>query len=167
MTPLLSVSLYRRMGIESRSISGFSKGFSWMPGKKFKPNEKTDHAWTAVKIQGGWCVWRLWRTSTSLGSSKEDLIFQLRYLLDVTWATGYLGNDLKFNWHLDEHYFLTDPRKFIFDHFPITKYQEKDKKWRSWQLLAEDLGLGEFNHLPKGSEWFSWNHYIPFSVMHI
>ena len=73
-----------------------------------------------------------------------------RYLLDVTWATGYLGNDMKFNWLLDEHYFLTDPRKFIFDHFPITKYQEEDMKWSSWQLLPESLGLGEYNHLPKG-----------------
>ena len=58
---------------------------------------------------------------------------------------------MKFNWLLDEHYFLTDPRKFIFDHFPMKKYQEEDIKWETWQLLPESLGLGEYNHLPKGN----------------
>lgn len=78
---------------------------------------KINHAWNAVKIQAKW------------------------YLLDVTWGAvdsiktvNNLYDNLEF-----EFYFLTDPDKFIFTHFP------QDAKWL---LLSKPIDKQTFEHLP-------------------
>jgi len=62
--------------------------------------QKTNHSWTAIKIQGHW------------------------WLFDFTWGAGYTSYDKKFVWAYNEHYFMTDPEEFILDHFP------KDDEWQ-------------------------------------
>lgn len=39
----------------------------------------------------------------------------------------------------DDHYFLTDPREFIYEFFPL---QEE------WQLLKQPISLKDFEELP-------------------
>lgn len=68
------------------------------------------HAWNAVKINGEW------------------------KLLDATWGAGSLVND-KFKRIQKDYYFFTDPKKFIYAHFP------DDSKW---QLLAKPITKAEF-----------------------
>ncbi|MDH4261904.1 MAG: hypothetical protein OEV78_02535 [Spirochaetia bacterium] len=104
-------ALAREAGIESVKISGFAKGYGYIQGSV---DDKTNHAWNAVKLNGKW------------------------YLIDTTWGSGYLENR-SFIRRFEEHYFLTSPIQFIYDHFP-----ENPK----WQLLDKTISKEEFIKRP-------------------
>ena len=44
-----------------------------------------------------------------------------------------------FRYEYDDHYFLTDPKEFIYEFFPLQP---------EWQLLKEPITLEEFEELP-------------------
>lgn len=97
-------------GIRSEIIIGFARGDN-RGGLKFRSN----HTWNAVCIDSSW------------------------YLLDVTWASGFMSFSGAYIKQFDENYFLTPPSQFIQDHFP------EDLKWT---LLSDPPVLKEFNHSP-------------------
>lgn len=99
-------------GLEIVKISGFSKGYGYNVGDKIG---RSNHAWNAVKIEGNW------------------------YLFDATWGAGAVDNSGKYQRNFQEHYFLTPPEKFIYDHFP------DDKKW---QLINPPISAEKFLNLP-------------------
>ena len=105
-------ALAREAGLETVEIRGYGKGYSYRPGQRF--SGPYNHAWNAVKINGSW------------------------YLMDPTWGAGYLGRDGKYHRWFDDHYFMTSPDEFIFDHLPEEE---------SWQLLPEPLSKAEFEDL--------------------
>ena len=116
-------SLASEAGLESARISGYGKGYGYQPGKKF--NESSNHAWNAVKINGSW------------------------YLIDCTWGAGYINDDKKYVRKFDDHYFMTSPSEFIFDHFPDNP---------SWQLLNNPISKSKFEQLVHvKSEFFRYN----------
>jgi transglutaminase/protease-like cytokinesis protein 3 len=84
-------ALATKMKLEVVIIEGYAKGYSYIPGAEFTVN----HAWNAVKIDGGW------------------------YLLDSTWGTGSVNNSHQFVPNFNSHYFATAPEQFIYDHFPV------------------------------------------------
>jgi hypothetical protein len=104
-------SLANASGLETITISGYSKGYNYTPGVKF--DGPTNHAWNAIKLDGQW------------------------QLIDSTWGAGYLKNG-KYVREFDDHYFLTPPEEFIYDHFP------EDQRW---QLLDKPLSKKEFENL--------------------
>ncbi len=104
-------SLANASGLEVMTISGYAKGYDYIPGMKF--SGPTDHAWNAIKLNGTW------------------------YLLDSTWGAGSLVNG-KYVHRFDDHYFLTPPEEFVYDHLP------EDPKW---QLLDKPLSKEEFERL--------------------
>ena len=99
-------------GLEAVEIRGYGKGYSYRPGQKF--SGPFNHAWNAVKINGSW------------------------RLMDSTWGAGYMGRDGKYHRWFDDHYFMTPPDQFIFDHLP-----EEER----WQLLDRPLSKTEFEDL--------------------
>ena len=99
-------------GLEAVEIRGYGKGYSYRPGQKF--SGPFNHAWNAVKINGSW------------------------RLMDPTWGAGYLGRDGKYHRWFDDHYFITPPDQFIFDHLPEEE---------SWQLLDSPFSKAEFEDL--------------------
>jgi len=99
-------------GLEAVEIRGYGKGYSYRPGQRFAG--PYNHAWNAVKINGSW------------------------YLMDPTWGAGYLGQDRKYHRWFDDHYFMTQPEQFIYDHLPEEE---------SWQLLERPLSQAEFEDL--------------------
>lgn len=104
-------NLCHEVNIECVTIIGFSKQYL-ADGHKNK--KIVDHAWNGVKIGNKW------------------------FLLDATWASGNsFGN--QFTKEFDDFWFLTDPKKFIYTHFP-----EKSK----WQLLSNPFSKDEFDDLP-------------------
>jgi transglutaminase/protease-like cytokinesis protein 3 len=44
-----------------------------------------------------------------------------------------------FRYEYDDHYFLTDPKEFIYEFFPLQP---------EWQLLSEPITLEDFEELP-------------------
>lgn len=52
---------------------------------------------------------------------------------------GRNHTDVLPRYEYDDHYFLTDPREFIYEFFPL---QEE------WQLLKQPISLKDFEELP-------------------
>jgi hypothetical protein len=103
-------ALARAAGLEAVRVAGHAKGVSYRLGA---PVTGADHEWNAVKLDGRW------------------------YLLDVTWGAGLLMGQ---GWtrHFNEHYFLTPPEEFIYDHFPNDA---------QWQLLDPPRTRDEYAQL--------------------
>jgi transglutaminase/protease-like cytokinesis protein 3 len=84
-------ALAKSAGLEVVTISGWAKGYSYNAGDQI--TGPTNHAWNAVKINGGW------------------------YLIDSTWGAGSIIQQ-RFVREFDEGYFLTPPERFIYNHLP-------------------------------------------------
>lgn len=107
----LAQALGQAMGLEVEVVNGWSKGYGYTAGEDF--GGPTNHAWNAVRIDGRW------------------------HLMDPTWGAGYLMGD-QFVPRFLEHYFLTEPRDFAFDHLPSDP---------EWQLLDDPLTGDEYADL--------------------
>ncbi|MFA6372069.1 MAG: transglutaminase domain-containing protein [Methanothrix sp.] len=105
-------SLAQEAGLEVVKIRGYGKGYSYRPGESF--TGPFNHAWNAVRINGSW------------------------YLMDSTWGAGFVSGDGKYVRLFDDHFFMTKPSQFIFNHFP------EDARW---QLLDEPISKEEFENL--------------------
>jgi hypothetical protein len=108
-------------GLKSEIILGYAKCHTER-NDKFR----TNHTWNAVMIDSSW------------------------YLLDVTWASGYINHADQFIHHLDESYFLSPPRRFILDHYP------EDLKWT---LMENPPTLREFKFTP-----FRYKSFVKYSI---
>ena len=109
----LTEALGAAMGLRVQVISGWSKGYGFRIGQEFgAPN----HAWNAIRIGGRW------------------------RLMDPTWGAGYLDERLEFVRRFQEHYFLTDPADFVFDHLPQDP---------AWQLLERPVTPREYGELAR------------------
>ena len=100
------------MGLQIAMIKGWSKGYSYTSGEKL--NGPVNHAWNAVMIDGKW------------------------RLMDLTWGSGYLDEKMKFVRSFQEHYFLTSPEEFLFDHLPADP---------TWQFVDHAISNAEFADL--------------------
>lgn len=107
----LFTTLCNYAGIRSEVITGYANPDGSASGK-FRSN----HSWNAVLIDSAW------------------------YLVDVTWASGYVtyGND-RFIRRYDDYYFLTSPQQFIKSHYP------EDLQW---SLLKDPPAVREFQYGP-------------------
>ena len=108
----LGEALGAAMGLEVQVVSGWSKGYGYTSGQRF--DGPTNHAWMAVRIGGQW------------------------RLMDPTWGAGYLDQSTQFVRRFQEHYFLTAPDAFVFDHLP------QDPRW---QLLERPISAAEYENL--------------------
>ena len=63
------------------------------------------------------------------------------------------NNLFNFRYEYDDHYFLTDPREFIYEFFPLQS---------EWQLLKTPITLEEYEELPfVRSLFFRYGLYFP------
>lgn len=96
--------------IECEIIEGYAKGYSTPVGTIAEPN----HAWNAVLLSGQW------------------------WLVDVTWAAGYV-EDRTFVKAYTENYYLTDPIRFQHTHRPLEK---------RWFLSKSTISRRRFFRMP-------------------
>lgn len=105
-------SLCEHAGIRAEIITGYAR----TDANKANANFRSNHTWNAVYIDSSW------------------------FLLDVTWASGYIsmpsGDFVK---QYDSEYFLGSPARFVQHHYP------DDTRWT---LLQETPLLGEFRYMP-------------------
>eukprot|EP00771_Trimastix_marina_P001414 gnl/Trimastix_PCT/2488.p1 GENE.gnl/Trimastix_PCT/2488~~gnl/Trimastix_PCT/2488.p1 ORF type:complete len:564 (-),score=106.29 gnl/Trimastix_PCT/2488:31-1584(-) len=99
-------------GLEVVTVSGYAKGVGYDLGQK--GFEKTNHAWSVVRIDGDW------------------------RLLDSTWGAGHVtGGKMRFVRQLNNHYWITDPEQFILDHLPQDpQWQLCSKRYTMREFLA-------------------------------
>ncbi|MEX6686508.1 transglutaminase domain-containing protein [Danxiaibacter flavus] len=118
-------TLCEHAGITSEVITGYAKTNMNRVGQRFISN----HKWNAVMIDSNW------------------------YLLDATWAAGYINGHNEFERQYDANYFLPSPKTFIWDHYP------EDVKWA---LLPEPPSLAEYNRTPFKTSEFSHSTILSF-----
>lgn len=100
-----------RLGLKSVIIPGYSKGAGYSEGDTFS---KTNHTWNAIYLDGEW------------------------HVMETTWGAGYVVNN-KFIREYNTIWFNTDPRLFLFNHFPLDT---------NWLLFTPALSLSEFEAMP-------------------
>lgn len=121
--------LFKRLcsyaGLHCVVIKGYSKSAGYQPGVKFEDN-RFRNSWNAVYVAGAWrfvqCNWG----ARHLVNAKE-----------VPKPGKAKSDSLRYEY--DDHYFLTDPKEFIYEFFPLQP---------EWQLLKEAITLEEFEELP-------------------
>nr|CAI5848459.1 unnamed protein product [Callosobruchus analis] len=122
--------LFKRLcsyaGLHCVVIKGYSKSAGYQPGVRFEDN-RFRNSWNAVYVAGAWrfvqCNWGA------------------RHLVNAKDAPR-AGNKAKsdsLRYEYDDHYFLTDPKEFIYEFFPLQS---------DWQLLKNPITLQEFEELP-------------------
>jgi hypothetical protein len=84
--------LCRAAGLEVVTISGWGKGYGYIPGDRI--TGPTNHSWNAIKIDGGW------------------------YLIECTWGAGSINDEQQFVRKFEPYYFCTPPEQFIYGHLP-------------------------------------------------
>lgn len=109
-------------GLRCEIITGYARTNMNRVGEQFKSN----HRWNAVLVDSNW------------------------YLMDATWASGYISYGVEqFVKAYDDYYFMTPPEDFIRDHYP------EDSRWA---LLANPPTLREFYRTPfKHSAFFKYS----------
>lgn len=106
-------------GLRCEIITGYAKSNMNRTGEQFKSN----HRWNAVLLDSNW------------------------YLMDATWASGYISYGTgQFVKAYDANYFMAPPKDFIRDHYP------EDSRWT---LLADPPTLKEFSRTPFKHSAFS------------
>ncbi|KAJ8924101.1 hypothetical protein NQ315_006883 [Exocentrus adspersus] len=122
--------LFKRLcsyaGLHCVVIKGYSKSAGYQPGVRFEDN-RFRNSWNAVYVAGAWrfvqCNWG----ARHLVNAK-----------DVPKAGNKTKSD-SLRYEYDDHYFLTDPKEFIYEFFPLQS---------EWQLLKNPITLQEFEELP-------------------
>ncbi|XP_052278095.1 uncharacterized protein LOC127876719 [Dreissena polymorpha] len=105
-------------GLHCKVISGLTKGTNCKIGQSMTP-EEYQHWWNAVYVYGKWC-------------------FVDSYLATIPLVNKTGSGELKYSFN--ENFFLIDPKKLIFTHFPDEP---------QWQLLNDVVTLDEFCFQPK------------------
>ncbi|UYV65934.1 Hil [Cordylochernes scorpioides] len=123
-------------GLHCTVIKGYSKSAGYQPGVRFT-DQRFRNSWNAVYVAGGWrfvqCNWGA------------------RHLVNAREVPRGAHEGLRYEY--DDHYFLTDPRDFIHEFFPLQP---------EWQLLEEPLTLRNFEDLPfVRSLFFRYRLYFP------
>ncbi len=108
--------------LEVVKIAGFAKGYGFVAGGRV--SGRPNHAWNAVKINGTW------------------------RLVDCTWGAGYVDEEKQYVRMFQEHYFLTPPEEFIYDHFPADK---------QWQLLETPVTQDQYESFVFLRPAFFWS----------
>lgn len=121
-------------------IKGYSKSAGYQPGVRFDDN-RFRNSWNSVYVAGAWryvqCNWG----ARHLVNAKEVP------------KPGGKGKSDSLRYEYDDHYFLTDPKEFIYEFFPLQP---------EWQLLKRPITLKEFEELPfVRSLFFSYGLYFP------
>ncbi|CAG0888528.1 unnamed protein product [Darwinula stevensoni] len=136
--------LFKRLcsyaGLHCVVIKGYSKSAGYQPGVRFEDN-RFRNSWNAVYVAGAWrfvqCNWG----ARHLVNAKEVP------------KSGHRGKSDSLRYEYDDHYFLTDPKEFIYEFFPLQP---------EWQLLKRSITLQEFEELPfVRSLFFRYGLYFP------
>lgn len=110
---------YREVDIVARVVPGFSKDYFYDPDTPFQSFDDVNHTWNIVFVHGEWRQ------------------------VDCTWGSGYIDDENQFCPIFNDFYFLMDPQKFVWSHYPYLR-GGLDVSFQ-YQLLNPPLNLNLFN----------------------
>ncbi|XP_022338435.2 kyphoscoliosis peptidase-like [Crassostrea virginica] len=122
----LFATMCKGAGVPVVTLSGFAKRSDFDPEIPYTPRDKPDHSWNAVFVEEDW------------------------RFVDCCWGAGWEDEEGRWNPKFEEFWFLTDPDKFINDHYPWTSTDTKISS--NWQLLKQPISLDEYNKIVKMAE---------------
>ncbi|KAM3586166.1 hypothetical protein VKS41_002694 [Umbelopsis sp. WA50703] len=113
----LTQALGEASNLPIRQISGYAKGAFLSPRRGMRVDQQGAHAWNSILLHGQYLM------------------------IDSTWGAGYLATEGSpaFKKKFNPFYFLTNPSKFIYSHFP------KDNRD---QYLTPPMDESDFFELP-------------------
>jgi len=146
----LFLSLAREAGLQAERISGYGKGYGYLPGTNFRG--PANHAWNAVKINGSW------------------------YLMDSTWGAGYVSGEGKYVRRFNDHFFMTPPSQFIYSHLPedaqwqlldkpVSKQEFENLVFLEAEFFNLGLKLGQRNGTISADKQINVSIFVPKDVM--
>ncbi len=104
--------LATKAGLNAVVIDGYAKGLGYSAGSPM--TQANSHEWNAIKTDGNWL------------------------LVDCAWGAGAIDRS-QYVSDFDDHFFLTPPEEFIYDHWP------NDPKW---QLIDKPISRDQFEAMP-------------------
>ena len=131
--------LVKKMGLQSKIITGYSKGYRW----NGTISSKSYHAWNAVKIDNFW------------------------YFIDSTWGAGNINKQNVFVQKFTDFYFLCPEIVFFYTHYPdddiwlpdMWKNKFPSSGFEKWSKLLELtpalIRFGLFNHHFRQFDYFN------------
>ncbi|XP_046388958.1 hillarin [Ischnura elegans] len=156
--------LFKRLcsyaGLHCVVIKGYSKSAGYQPGVRFEDN-RFRNSWNAVFVAGAWrfvqCNWGARHLVNAKEVPKPGVTNSPTPAMTSSPVTGNSptgkGKSDSLRYEYDDHYFLTDPREFIYEFYPLQP---------EWQLLKQPITLSEFEDLPfVRSLFFRYGLYFP------
>ncbi|XP_071445248.1 hillarin [Hetaerina americana] len=156
--------LFKRLcsyaGLHCVVIKGYSKSAGYQPGVRFEDN-RFRNSWNAVYVAGAWrfvqCNWGARHLVNAKDAPKQGSTNSPTPAMTSSPSTGNSptgkGKSDSLRYEYDDHYFLTDPREFIYEFYPLQS---------EWQLLKQPITLTEFEDLPfVRSLFFRYGLYFP------
>lgn len=147
-------------GLHCVVIKGYSKSAGYQPGVHFE-DSRFRNSWNAVYVAGAWrfvqCNWgarhlvnarevsNMARSSSSNGHHGHHQHHHqqqqngLSSKSSTSSSSSASTNSDSLRYEYDDHYFLTDPKEFIYEFFPLQT---------EWQMLPCPISLREFEELP-------------------
>ncbi|KAL3865485.1 hypothetical protein ACJMK2_042870 [Sinanodonta woodiana] len=119
-------------------VKGKAKSVSYEVGMTEEECQRLDNSWNAVYVSGGWrLVFPLWAYRVVVGHVKEGFVkIEAGGIAVRKREKAAVGTDVS---QLNEYYFLTSPKDFIFRCFPN---EEK------WQLQETPWTIQKFADVP-------------------
>ncbi|KAJ6225491.1 hypothetical protein RDWZM_004036 [Blomia tropicalis] len=150
--------LFKRLcsyaGLHCVVIKGYSKSAGYQPGIHFE-DSRFRNSWNAVYVAGSWrfvqCNWgarhlvnakEVPRSANNKSSPSGTMNNGTNGSSNTNGkcnGTNRTNSSDSLRYEYDDHYFLTDPKEFIYEFFPLQP---------EWQLLRCPISLREFEELP-------------------
>ncbi|KAG8227362.1 hypothetical protein J437_LFUL003351 [Ladona fulva] len=154
--------LFKRLcsyaGLHCVVIKGYSKSAGYQPGVRFEDN-RFRNSWNAVYVAGAWrfvqCNWGARHLVNAKEVPKGGVVNSPSATSSPISGSSPSGKGKSdsLRYEYDDHYFLTDPREFIYEFYPLQP---------EWQLLKQPITLTEFEDLPfVRSLFFRYGLYFP------
>lgn len=115
----LFVAMCEEAGIEARVIVGYDKGGTYEPGDIFV---RDDHAWNAVRVNGGWELLDLTWSAGYIEFKKQKFRRLLNFYLALPFKQKY-----RFVTQPTFKYYFTPPELFAIDHLPVYPWWQLGK----------------------------------------
>ncbi len=127
---VLFKELCQHSGVSAEIIDGYSKGFYYEPRDTFI---RADHSWNSVLINNEWKLMDVLWMGGYAKPKKQYFRKFLHNVFNINYRTKF-----KYVKHIDEGYYLPDPKALVKTHLPLNTWWQTLKNPVSVELFQSD-----------------------------